>query len=110
MQGEILWTWEKYSVEMCQDLPAPGAFFAVSAWFSAPIASPPTRGSNGLLPGLSSDLIPRGSKGGARLDKLDALGGTGEGLPEDPDVLLPAFDDVVRLVAGTELVCAWVPG
>lgn len=70
------------------------------------MTNPPTRGSNGLLPGLSSDLIPRGSNGGARLDKLDAHGsGTGEGLLEDPDVLLPVFEGGVRLVCGNELVC-----
>jgi len=66
------------------------------------------RGSKGLLPGFKSDLIPRGSKGGARLDKFDALGGAGEGFVEEPDVLLPAFDGGVRLAAGNELVCAWL--
>ena len=55
---------------------------------------------------MSSDLIPLGSNGGARLDKFDAFGGPGEGLLDDPDVVLPAFDGGVRLTAGNEFVCA----
>ena len=99
-------------VKAIHGLPAPGAFLATSAWVCAPRAKPAPRGSNGLLPGFSSDLMPRGSNGGARVDRLDALGGAGDGLLEDPDVLeLPAFDGGVRLATGgSGLACVCVPG